>query len=453
MNQNGEYDDALEYIYGLTTLGWKPGLERFSLLCEKLGRPQDSLQIVHIGGTNGKGSTTAMVSSILQSAGYRVGSYYSPYVYDIRERVQTDNQMISREDFSRLINTIRPVAAEIGKTDLGHPTEFEVKTALGLMHFVEQGVDFVVLEVGLGGRLDATNIVSPLVSVITNVTLDHMDRLGNTIPEIAYEKAGIIKEGGHVVTASLDLDAMDVIVRTCRERNAVLWQVTPSDESGTEFRVVHIDDIERAASAPEGWSPGAAGGSMSVAGMLSPHPGINLRMQGGFQYINGATAVAAAEALRTKGVSLPDAAIAEGLANAYIPGRFELLWDNPRLLIDGAHNLDGARKLADALRTRFSYDRLHLVMGMVSGHVQEDVVGTLAPLADCFYATAADSARAASAESVGDVAGRYCPDVCVVEPVEEAVRTAMKRAGENDLVCVTGSFYVLNEVPRPPRKV
>ena len=445
--QDQQFESALEYIYGLTLLGWKPGLERFTALCERLGSPHKKVRAIHIGGTNGKGSTTAMVSSILKSAGYRVGTYYSPYVYNIRERVQLDCGMISKAAFTRLIDVIRPHAAAIGETDLGHPTEFEVKTALALLYFVEQNVDFAVLEVGLGGRLDATNIVEPLVSVITNVTLDHMDRLGNTIPEIASEKAGIIKRNGHLVTAVTDTDAFSVIRRTCEEKNSRLWHVNHADGGSPYFSVNQtVSDYT-----PTVWEPSVEDGCtiLSVDGIKASYPDLKLRMLGSFQMVNAATAVGVVEALREKGIDIPESAVRAGLESAYLPGRLEVLQEKPMLLIDGAHNLDGADQLAKALKHCFKYDKLILVMGMVSGHSMDDVLGILAPLADKFYATASGSARAAKASDIAEVAQAYCKDVSIVEPVSEAVIRALQSGGENDLVCVTGSFYTIGEVPRP----
>jgi dihydrofolate synthase/folylpolyglutamate synthase len=305
-----------------------------------------------------------------------------------------------------MVSLIRPHAAALAETEHGHPTEFEIKTALAFLYFAEREVDFAVLEVGLGGRLDATNIVNPLVSVITNVSMDHMDRLGNTLAEIAAEKAGIIKLGGHVVTAA-EGEALDVIRRTCEERNSELRLAQPLNGD------------------------------------------LKLGMKGDFQHINAATAIEVVEVLRERGISIPEKAVRTGLEKAYLPGRLEVLREKPTLLIDGAHNLDGARKLADALRKWFGYRRLILVMGMVSGHSVEDVVGTLAPMADRFIATAPRSIRAASSAQVADAARAHCPDVTQIELVADAVRSAMEAADDDDLVCVTGSFYTIGEVVPP----
>lgn len=423
--RDSDFQSAVHYLHSLGEFGWKLGLERFAALCARLGNPQESFRSVHIAGTNGKGSTTAMVASILKSAGYRVGSYYSPYVFDIRERVLLNGEMIPESDFARLVDFIRPHAEALAETEHGHPTEFEFKTALAFLYFADRKVDFAVLEVGLGGRLDATNIVNPLVSAITNVAMDHMEHLGNSIAEIAAEKAGIIKQGGHLVTAVSDPEAFEVIRRTCAERDSVLWQV-------------HVED-----------------GKVAVDRVL-PGPSrithyalrITPRLPGDFQRINAALAIGIAEALRTKGVEIPESAIRSGLETAFLPGRLENLREKPTLVLDGAHNPDAARNLAEALREWFDFDRLILVMGMVRGHSVEEVVGILAPLADRFIATSPRSERAIPATMVADAARSHCADVSVVEPVSEAVRRALESAGENDLILVTGSFYTIGEVPR-----
>jgi dihydrofolate synthase/folylpolyglutamate synthase len=443
-----DFDEAVDYIGSLGVLGWKPGLERFTALCERLGSPHKKLKAIHIGGTNGKGSTTAMISSILKSAGYRVGTYYSPYVYNIRERVQLDCGIISKDAFARLVNVIRPHAAAIGETDLGHPTEFEVKTALGLLYFVEQGVDFAVLEVGLGGRLDATNIVTPLVSVITNVTLDHMEHLGDTIPKIAGEKAGIIKEGGHLITASQDPEALSVMCKSCAERKSLMRHVHPCGGHLTHYTVSPVVPGQEYRFPVCEAAGNGRHGLLDVDGMRASYTALKIGMRGNFQYANAATAVSAIEALGYKGVDISESSVRAGIESAYLPGRLEVLQQSPTLLIDGAHNQDSAYKLADALKTSFSYKRLILVMGMVKGHSPRDVAGILSPMADVFIATAPDSGRAAPAESVAEVAREHCANVSIVEPVADAVHHALTLAAPDDLVCVTGSFYTISEVPR-----
>jgi dihydrofolate synthase / folylpolyglutamate synthase len=448
MHDGHDFSDAVEYVHSIGEWrSMKLGLERFAEFCARLGDPQERFRSVHVAGTNGKGSTTAMIAGILRSAGYRVGSYYSPFVYDIRERFLLDGEMIPEDDFARLVGVMRPVAEELEQTEHGHPTEFELKTALVFLWFAERKADFAVLEVGLGGRLDATNVINPLVSIITNVTLDHTDRLGGTISEIASEKAGIIKLDGHVVTAADDAEALRVIRETCEARGSALWHVHPIDCANPHFAVTSLIPEKASRSAPCRTADSTS--LLSVDGMNAAYRRLKLRMVGDFQHANAATAVGAIEVLQNNGVDIPQSAVHAGLESAYLPGRLEVLQTNPTLIIDGAHNPDGARRLIQSLETRFTFDRLFVVAGMVEGHSVEDVVGTLAPMADKFFATAPDSTRAAPASKVADVARMHCRNVEQAEPVKEAVARALQAAGKNDLVLVTGSFYTINEVSRP----
>jgi len=435
------YEEALAYMDRLTLLGWQPGLERFTEFCRRLGDPQDRFKSVHVAGTNGKGSTTAMTASILQAAGYKVGMYVSPYVRDIRERVQVDGCMIPRENFVRLLESMIPCAEELATTDLSHPTEFEFKTALAFLYFAKQKVDFAVLEVGLGGRLDATNIVTPMVSAITSIALDHTDRLGTTIAEIAYEKAGIVKANGHLVTAVTDPDAFAVIRRTCEERISALWQVYPTDDTGARFMIKEIapgDDPSTGHPLPAERMP-----TLTVDG----YERLRVGMRGEFQYVNAATAVGVIEALIAKGVDVTEEAVRSGLRDAYMPGRLEVVHADPTVVLDGAHNQAAASMLISTIEAEFEYDRLILVMGMVQGHSIGDVVGILVPHADILIATAASTPRALPAQSIADAARGCVAEIEIVEPVAAAVHRALEVAGPRDLILVSGSFYVVAEVP------
>ncbi|MCL6518389.1 MAG: bifunctional folylpolyglutamate synthase/dihydrofolate synthase [Armatimonadetes bacterium] len=442
MNDIFSYEEAVEYIHSLGESVIKLGLERFRALCESLGNPQNKLRIIHIAGTNGKGSTAAMVSAILRANNYKVGAYYSPFVYDIRERFMLNGEMIPPVDFVRLVNTIRPHALALEKTPHGHPTEFEMKTAIALLYFAEQEVDFAVLEVGLGGRLDATNIVTPLVSVITNVGLDHMERLGNTISEIAFEKAGIIKEGIPVVTAAQDSEALKVIRQVCDERHTNLFHVQPTNYARC-FKVEPQKDSSLRGPLCES----SVQNSFSLDGILTRYENVEVGMKGEFQLVNAATALATIEVLIEHGFCVSEQAIREGLKKAYAPGRLEVLHEKPFVVVDGAHNLNAARELAQSL-CRIPHNRLILVIGMVSGHSVEDVMSELAPLAHTIIATKSSNIRAAPAETIANIARQFCSNVEQITPIREAVRRALALSSSNDLVCVTGSFYTVGEAPR-----
>ncbi len=452
-----KFNEAVQYVHSIGEWrSMKLGLERFTEFCARLGNPQDKFRSVHVAGTNGKGSTVAMIASILHAAGYRVGSYYSPFVYDIRERFLLNGEMISEADFVRLVDRIRPVAEEMEGTEHGHPTEFELKTALAFLWFAENQVDFAVLEVGLGGRLDATNIINPLVSVITNVSMDHMEHLGDTIEQIAAEKAGIIKPRVPCVTAATG-PALEVIRRTAEERNSTLWWVHEEDDSysmspvdtGSSFSVqrsAFSEGTKHEERSTKNESRVSAR-DLCVRGIFGRYADLHVGMRGAFQRINAALAIAAAEVLQDEGVDIPECAIRVGLETACLPGRLEVIRENPTVILDGAHNPDAAHKLAEAVHEWFEYEHLIIIMGMVKGHSIEDTVSILAPLANRFIATAPSGPRSAPASDVADAARKYCPNVTTIEPIPAAVQCALESAGEHDLILVTGSFYTIGEVP------
>ena len=444
------YEEALAYLNSLIKFGIKPGLERITALCEAFGNPQQGLRAIHIGGTNGKGSTAAFISSILREAGYRTGLYLSPYVHDVRERIQIDGQMIPEDDFAMLAAEIKAVADDIGAPfdgaqpfdsaqgdRPGEVTEFEVKTMMAYLYFARREVDFAVLEVGMGGRWDATNLVNPLVAVITNVSLDHTDRLGDTVEKIAFEKAGIIKTGTVVVTAAEDEAAWGVILRRSREEGAEVWRVKRAQSRSSQpgpTGDVHLRYSSK-------------GGQLSVNNGEVHIMGLTPGLRGKFQHANAATAVAAVVALEKYEIRVPPQAIFAGVANAYVPGRLEVIRKEPLVVIDAAHNEDAARALAQAVTQDFKYDRLILVIGMLSTHAPEGVVGALAPLASKVIVTQSTWHKALPATELAEVARRFSAEIEVVDRVPDAYARALASAGKNDLILVTGSFYTIGELP------
>lgn len=427
-----DYEQALAYLSGLLRFGIKFGLDRFGEMCRQMGDPQHQFRSIHVGGTNGKGSTATFISSILSSAGYRVGTYLSPYVRDVRERIQIDGEMISKEDFASLMSEVAPVMEEIGQTDLGEGTEFEAKTMMAFLYFAQQKVDFAVVEVGMGGTYDATNVIKPLVAVITNVSLDHTERLGNTVQQIAADKSGVAKPGAPLVTGASG-DAWETIKCACREKGVEVWRV-----SGEE-RTPPNADVEVA------WK--RVGDELCVSGTNRTLPHLQLGLKGSFQYPNAAVAITAVLALEKQGIIVPEEAIRQGLAEARIPGRLEVIREKPTVVLDAAHNPDAAEKLAQAVQEDFQYRRLILVIGMLSTHSAEGVVSQLAPLADKVIATASHWDKASPAATIADAVRPYCADVTIVEPVARAVEEAISIANDDDLVLVTGSFYTIGEVP------
>ncbi len=422
-----DYPEALAYMHGRLRLGVKLGNARMEALLGRLGSPHQTLRIVHVAGTKGKGSTVAMAAAILQAAGYKTGQYLSPYVYDVRERIQINAAPISQADFARWVTTIKPHIEALEQTELGPTTEFELKTAVGLCWLAEQRVDFAVLEVGLGGRLDATNVVPrPLVSAITSIGFDHMELLGHTLPEIAREKAGIIKPGVPCVSGvPVGTDAYEVIAQVCHTNQAAL--LPPA----------HVDTN------PEG--------TLTFTTPKRTAANVRLRLRGAFQQANAAVAVAALDAISpAEGLTIPDDAVRAGLACAYLPGRLETISDRPTVVVDGAHNEMAAEALADALRTEFGADtrRTILVVGLKRNHDPCPFLGPLARLRPALLIATEPSFQPRPADEVVAAARRWSVDNVQTAPnAVDAARQALAFAQPGDLICVTGSFYTVGDIP------
>jgi len=422
-----DFDEALGYMQGRLRLGVKLGNERFSALLHRLGDPQGRLRVVHVAGTKGKGSTAAMAANVLQAAGYQVGMYLSPYVYDVRERVQINGEMISRADFARWVSAIRPHVEALEATEHGPTTEFELKTAVGLCYFAERAVDYAVLEVGLGGRLDATNVIAdPLTTVITNIGLDHTELLGETLGEIAAEKAGIVKPGVPCVTGvPVGGEAWQVIARICAER-------------GSPLIPVH--------------APTMTDGGLTLTTPRRTLTGVHLELRGAFQAMNAAAALCALDAVA--GAALPpltDEAARHGLETAWVPGRMEQVWSRPAVVVDVAHNELSALVLAAALRDQYGADgrRLTLVVGLSRHHDPGPFLAPLAARRPALLIATQPAFRPRPASDVAEAARHHgFSNVQTVESgVADAVRSALSQSGPDDLVCVTGSFYTVGDVP------
>ena len=421
------YEDALAYLDGRLRLGVKLGNERFSALLHRIGDPQEHLRVVHIAGTKGKGSTTAMAASVLQAAGYKVGIYLSPYVYDVRERIQINGVMIFRADFARWVSEIAPHVEALEQTEFGPTTEFELKTAVGLCYFAEQAVEYAVLEVGLGGRLDATNVVrTPLVTAITNIGLDHTELLGDTLGAIAGEKAGIIKPGVPCVTGVPPAgEAWKVIERVCRENGVPLLAVAPPEESA------------------EGLTLTTPRRTLS---------GLHLRLRGAFQELNAAAALTALDAITdADGPKITDDAARRGLEDAWVPGRLEQALERPTVVLDVAHNEISALALASALREQYGADTrpLTLVVGLSRNHAPHPFLEPLLSLRPARLIATQPAFRPRPAEEVAEAAealGFAAVDT-VESSVADAVRFALALSGPDDLICVTGSFYTVGNLP------
>ncbi len=418
LNSFIDYEKGLPYSYSPAAFN----LERTAHLLAGLGRPQERYPSVLIAGTKGKGSTAAFLESILRAAGRRTGLYTSPHLHTWRERVQVDRRPIAQAAVASWIERLRPLVEAMRGGEQGPPTYYEISTALALGYFAEQGIDAAVLEVGLGGRLDATNVVTPRVAVITTIGYDHMEILGHTLGAIATEKAGIVKPGGWVVSAVQEAEALAAIASACRERGAALW-----------------------IAAEEGVRP-----ALPLPGAPRPYPvppdPAALALRGHFQQSNARVAQAVVLALREQGWDIPDEAIAAGLGTARWPGRLEVASMRPWLVLDGAHNIDSARALRRALAEEFAHARLILVAGFSKGHDAAAFFGELAPAAARVIVTASRHPRSAGTAAVAEAARQAGPaPVEVVEGVAAALARARALAAPADLVCVCGSLFVVAE--------
>lgn len=420
------YNEALDFLTNLTKFGINLGLGRIEYLLSLLGNPERSLRVIHVGGTNGKGSTAMMTARILEEAGFRVGLFISPHLHSYTERYLINHQPITEERFADLMGRMKPLLEKMVAEGHEHPTEFEVCTALAFLYFFEEKVDFLVLEVGLGGAIDSTNVVQhPLVSVITNVTFDHMDYLGNSIAEIASVKAGIIKQGGQVVTAAWYPEALRVIETQCRDRGAGLLEV------GREI------SYELKEATPQGTS-------FDLTTPFGVYQNLHIPLAGQYQAANAAAAIGVVEVLKnTYGIAITESQIRDGLARSYWPARLEKVHENPLVIIDVSHNYDGSRTLSAAIREIYTYRSLILVLGMLGDKEREKVVGELAPLAASVIITKPLSPRAGDWEKLADEARKYVERVCVIEEITDAVDAALEQAERDDLICITGSFYMV----------
>lgn len=424
------YQAALSYILSFTDYEKLPAflyradnfdLRRMTELLDRLGNHHLTSPAIHIAGTKGKGSTAAMITSALSAAGYRTGLYTSPHLHTFRERITVDSEMITEDEFSALTERLQPEIDEVNRRhNYGEITTFEILTALAFALFAERRVDFQVLEVGLGGRLDATNVVIPRIAVITSISLDHAEVLGDSMAEIAGEKAGIIKPGTLVISAPQPKEVEAVIEQVCRHNEVslitvgrdVTWRKLKSDLSGQFLEV-----------------KGKAGSHKLIIPLLGEH-----------QLENAAVAVAALEALD---IGVKD--IARGLAQVQWPGRLEILRHEPLFLADGAHNADSANRLRETIEKYLHYDRLILILGASSDKDIPGIVEELAPLSSLAIVTRSRHPRALEPALLLEELEKQVVKGEVAESVSPAVERAMEMAGPRDLICATGSLFVAAE--------
>ena len=412
-------ESTLEYIHHVKWVGAKPGLERTRELLEKLGNPEKSLKFVHIAGTNGKGSTAAMISSVLKTAGYRTGLYTSPFIIRFNERMQINGESISDAELEELTDVVRPFADAM--TD--PPTEFEMITALAMLYFQRNRCDVVVLEVGMGGELDSTNVIdTPELAIITAMGLDHTAELGETLTEIASAKAGIIKKGGTVVVYGEEPEAFAVFEEKCRSEGA---QLVKTDFSRL---FVHALTLE-----------GTAIDFGELRDLFVP-------LSGSFQPKNCALAITAIEQLASRGFAISDEQIKTGLKNTRWPGRFELLGRNPLIIADGAHNPHAIRAAALSIRELLGDIKPVFVLGVMADKDVEHMTETLIPLAKGFIAVTPSNPRALKAERLAELLCSEGAAAKAADSIPEGISHAIELAGADGAVVALGSLYFAADV-------
>ena len=425
-----DYQEALSWIHSRERFGINPGLGRMEYILARLGNPHLDLKVIHIAGTNGKGSTAAFTATVLQEAGYRTGLYTSPYLESFTNRMAVDGTDVAEEVLVSLVKKLKPLVDETSSIpEMGSPTEFEVVTALAFLYFAETGVDYLVLEVGLGGRLDATNVIPrPLVSIITNISLEHVEILGDTVTKIAREKAGIIKTGSPVLTASQDVEAQEVFRQVAGAKEVPFYLL------GEDFLY-------------ETGQKDLAGQYFNYTGKNYAWKNLFIPLLGEHQVINAATALAG---LELAGISFTEDSVRKGLQKTFWPGRLEILQKNPLIVIDAAHNPVGIKYLRKTLKEIFPPTKLVMVLGILNDKPAREVLQEIIPvISQLIITTAIHPTRAAKPQKIAAEAALLTDKpVIVSEKLKEAIITGYNILSPDDVLCITGSFYTISEARR-----
>lgn len=422
------YDETMEYIHSFYKFGSKLGLSRIERLLKKMGDPQESLKIIHVAGTNGKGSVVNILGRILKEEGYKVGVYTSPYLEYFEERIKINEDPINKADLSDLITRIRPSVNEVIAEGFDSPTEFEVETAAMLLYYKEKAVDYAVVEVGLGGRFDATNVVNPILTIITSISFDHMNILGDTLGKIAFEKAGIIKKNVPLVLYPQEEEAETVILKKAAEMEAKVYYVNPEAEfiglekdKGKYFQSFKIN----------------INGKAEV---------FNLSLLGRHQILNCKTAIEAALVLNKMGHNISISSIKNGAKNAVHNGRLEILKDSPKVIIDGAHNIDGVSNLVSSMKEYFKWGKLILIAGILKDKEYDKMLKLFSSISDKIICISPKNDRALSGTDLKNQVLKEGKDAISFEDYKEAYEYGYSILGKDDILLIAGSLYMVGEM-------
>ncbi|WP_341877685.1 folylpolyglutamate synthase/dihydrofolate synthase family protein [Defluviitalea saccharophila] len=421
------YNEVINYMNSIERFGSRPGLTRVQNLLKRLGNPEKNLKVIHVAGTNGKGSVCTMMSYILTQSGYDVGIYTSPHLESYNERMKINNKEITDDEFASIGEKIIKACQECVEDNEDHPTVFECITAMALLYFSEKSVDYVVLEVGLGGRYDATNVIeSPLVSVITSISMDHMDVLGDSIESIAYEKAGIIKKNCSAVLYFPNNKVYNIIKSVCESLDAPLYYVSDMNIYNVEH---DIDGI-----------------TFSIDTNFYSYKDLKISLIGEHQIYNTALVLLIIEVLRNKGIEISEENVRIGLKECYWPGRLEILGKNPLVILDGAHNEEGALALAKAFEQYFPDKDITLLIGVLKDKPYENMLKLLLPYAERVVLTEPNSPRKLLIDELEITARRYSKSIYKNADIVQAYELALQLTDDKDVLCCAGSLYLIGEI-------
>ena len=420
------YKQAMDYIKEVGNFGSNYGLERTERILEVLGNPHKKIKCIHIAGTNGKGSTTSIINSILIEEGFKVGMYTSPFLEEFEERIQINKENIKKEDLAISVETVKEAVDKVIEEGYSHPTEFEIITCVMFEYFYKNKVDYAVIEVGLGGRLDSTNVVSPILTVITSIGLDHTNLLGNTIEEIAREKGGIIKNNVPLILYPQKESVKKEILKIAKEKNSKVYIV---NEKNSKLISINKEKFYQ---------------NIEVKGLKKDYK-LKLRLLGEHQVLNCNVAINAVEVLsKIEDFNINN--IEKGVFNAKWIGRLEVLRENPLIVIDGAHNIQGIKMLKKNILEYFDYDDMYLLIGILSDKQVDDMIKEIVPLSKKVIALTPHSDRAELASELREHIKMVNKNVLSFEDYKEGLEEILKDAKENDLILVTGSLYMIGDM-------
>ncbi len=450
------YEAALAYIEGFIDYERSPdfsrqtrlyNLNRISLLLKRLGNPHDRLRVIHIAGSKGKGSTAALVASVLTHAGYKTGLFTSPHLITPRERCRIDNALISEAEVALYIDKIKPAIEVVSASEFGRVSFFEIYTALAFAYFADMATDFAVIEVGLGGRLDATNVVTPVTTVITPIGLEHTAILGETYTEIAGEKAEIIKEGCPVALAPQHPEARTVFERLAKKRNAPIVEVkTHRTVSKSTRGDVEPDRRTSAARLLLNTEGVPVAQQFDIETDSESYPQLAMPLLGHHQFVNASTAIAAIECLKQVGYSIPKTSVYAGFKNLKWRGRIQPIMASPLVVLDGAHSPVSMEALCQTLRESFRYDQAIFIVSIMKDKNLTTIGNIVSNTANTVIATeVSDNPRVTSAETIRDAWAGVCKKITACPNPEKAIGQALAAASPTDLICITGSLYLVGQ--------